>query len=162
MYTLPEPFELRPVGKADQEFLDELYFASREDLHQAVPDAALLRQLIAMQHATYQAGLQENFPDAEYWVLQQEGRPIGRAVVHRSPEDLRLLDLAVVPSARRAGAAKAVVRALQAAASSCKLPLTLAVGKANHPACNLYLGLGFTVQSADHVLVQMAWRNGEA
>jgi hypothetical protein len=105
VYTLPEPFELRPVGEADQKFLDELYFSSREDLHQAVPDAAVLRQLIAMQHATYKAGLRENFPDAQYWILQQEGRPIGRVVAHRSPQDLRLLDLAVAPAARRTGAA---------------------------------------------------------
>jgi len=162
VYTLPEPFELRPVGEADQEFLDELYFASREDLHQAVPDAALLRQLIAMQHTTYKAGLRQNFPEAEYWVLQREGRPIGRVVVNRSPQDLRLLDLAIVPAARRAGAAKAVVRALQAAAALCMQPMTLAVGQANHPARNLYLRLGFTVQSEDHVLAQMAWRGGEA
>lgn len=157
MYTLPEPFALRPAGEADNDFLDALYFASREDLHQAVPDAALLRQLIAMQHATHKAGLRENFPQARHWIVQQGVQPIGHIVVDHTPQDLRLVDLAIAPPARRVGAAKAVVQALQQAAGARCLPVTLAVGRANIAASRLYLGLGFSVQSQDQVMAQMAW-----
>ncbi len=42
LYPLPEPLALRGVCAADHDFLQALYFSSREDLHHALPEGAAL------------------------------------------------------------------------------------------------------------------------
>jgi ribosomal protein S18 acetylase RimI-like enzyme len=162
VYKLPEPFELRAAGAGDRAFLEDLYFSSREDLHQALPDPTMVRQLVAMQRRMQEAGFAQNFPDAQHLVLQRAGQPIGRLVIDSAAGDLRVVDIAVAPAARRSGAAKAVLKALQAAASERNQSVSLAVAASNQPARALYLGLGFTVRSRDPVVEQMAWRGQAA
>lgn len=162
MYTLPAPFELRPVDAHDQGFLEELYFSSRQDMHQAVANATVLRQLIALQRQVQQAGFEQNYPNAQHLIVMHSGSSIGRVVVDSGPTDLRLVDIAIAPSARRIGAANLVLRALQDAAVVLDLPIRLSVARSNQAARNLYLGLGFTVHSQDPVLEQMTWRGGTA
>lgn len=158
MYPLPEPLALREVRAEDQEFLAALYFASREDLHQAVPDAAMLRQLISMQQAMQQAGFRQNFPAAAHLIVLRHGQPIGQVVVDTGSVDIRLVDIAITPAERRTGAGSAVVRALQAAARAQGLAVSLSVSQGNPAARALYQGLGFTVSSDDPVFAQMVWR----
>ncbi|RZJ13311.1 MAG: GNAT family N-acetyltransferase [Haliea sp.] len=162
MYTMPEPFEMRQVNAGDQVFLEDLYFSSREDMHHAVPDAGVLRQLIAMQRRAQQAGLEQNYPEAQHLVILHHGVPVGRAVVNSGPAELRLVDIAIAPAARRIGAARAVLRALQDVAVIRGLPVRLAVAKSNDAARKLYLGLGFTLRSEDPVVEEMAWTGGAA
>jgi len=158
LYTLPEPLRLREAVATDEEFLAALYFSSREDLRQIAAEPAMLAQLIAMQRTLQQAGFRQNYPNASYLILEQGGRPIGRAVIDTVATDMRLVDLAVLPHARRMGAAKAVLRSLQAAASAQRLTMSLGVAKSNEPARALYRSMGFVLQSEDAVFEQMAWR----
>lgn len=158
MYPLPEPLALREVRAEDQDFLEALYFASREDLHNAVPDAAMLRQLMAMQHTMQQAGFRQNFPAAVHLMVLRHGQPIGRVVVDTGATDIRLVDIAITPAARRTGAATAVLRALQAAARAQGLTVSLSVSQGNPAAQALYAGLGFTVSVDGPVFAQMVWR----
>lgn len=157
MYPLPEPLALREAHAEDQEFLAALYFSSREDLHQAVPDTAVVRQLIAMQHRMQQTGFRQNFPAAAHLIVLRHGQPIGQLVVDAGSADIRLVDIAITPEARRTGAASAVVRALQAAAQSQGLAVSLSVSQGNPAARALYSGLGFRVTTEDPVFAQMIW-----
>ena len=161
MYPLPEPFALREKTDADHAFLQALYFSSREDLQQAIPDAALLQQLMAMQQNAQEAGFRQHFPLARQFLVLQSGHPIGRAVVDASPAGLHLVDIAVRPEARRSGAATAILSALQAHALARRLPLSLAVRHTNLAALRLYQKLGFTTASQDDMLAQMVW-NGDS
>lgn len=156
---MPEPWALRDVCAADQDFLDELYFSSREDLHQALADTRMLRQLVAVQHQVQQAGIRRDYPRAEHLVLLCRGQPVGRVVLDIGPADIRLVDMAVAPSARRSGAARAVVRAVQARAAAAGLGVSLAVAASNAAARALYQGAGFQVSSRDLVFEQMAWQS---
>jgi ribosomal protein S18 acetylase RimI-like enzyme len=162
LYTLPEPLRLREAAESDEEFLAALYFSSREDLHQIPADGAMLAQLIATQRTMQQTGFRRNYPDATYWILEQECRPIGRVVVDATPPELRLVDLAIVPQARRMGAAKAVLHSLQEAAFAQGLTMSLGVAKSNEAARTLYRSMGFTLQSEDAVFEQLAWREHAA
>ena len=56
MYLLSEPFALRERADDDQPFLLELYLSTRDDLRQAIPNLALLQQLIAMQFNAQETG----------------------------------------------------------------------------------------------------------
>lgn len=162
MYPLPEPFALRERTEADQAFVQALYFSTREDLQQAVPDPAQLLALVAMQQNAQEAGFRHQFPQARQWLLLRSGLPIGRVVVDTAPQDLRLVDIAITAQARRGGAASAVLAALQAHALARGLPLCLAVVHGNHAAQGLYRKLGFATVSEDGLRAQMVWRGAPA
>lgn len=159
LLSLPEPLAVRAVEAADQDFLDELYFHSRQDLHQAVPDPAALRQFIVMQQRIQEAGFREHYPQATQWILLSRGERAGRLVVDASGSDLRVVDIAIAPAARRGGVARAVLQALQARAHAGGLTVSLAVARTNAAARALYQGLGFTVRSDDGVMEQRVWRS---
>lgn len=162
VYPLPEPFALRDRTDTDQAFVQALYSSTREDLRQALPDPAQLLPLLAMQQNAQEAGFRRQFPEARQWLLLRSGRPIGRVVVDAAAQNLRVVDIAIVPEARRSGAATAVLRALQAHALAQGLPLCLAVAHGNHAAQSLYRRLGFATTSEDGTHAQMVWRGEHA
>lgn len=162
VYPLPEPFALRERTDADRAFLQALYASSREDLQQVIADAALLQELLAMQQNAQEMGFRQQFPLARQWLLLQSGQPIGRMVVDASPAQLHLVDIAVLPQARRGGAATAALYALQAHALAHGLPLSLNVSHANPAARRLYEKLGFTTTSQDDMLAHMVWHGEPA
>ena len=162
MYPLPEPFALRDRTEADHAFLQALYLSTREDLQQALPDPALLHQLVAMQQTAQETGFRYRFPHARQFLLLRSGLPIGRVVVDTGPQALRLVDIAITPQARRSGAATAVLAALQAHAVAQGLPLCLAVAHTNHAAQSLYRKRGFATASEDDLLAQMVWQGAPA
>lgn len=162
MYPLPEPFALRDRTEADHAFLQALYLSTREDLQQALPDPALLQQLVAMQQTAQETGFRYWFPQARQLLVLRSGLPIGRVVVDPGPQALRLVDIAITPQARRSGAATAVLAALQANAVAQGLPLCLAVAHTNHAAQSLYRKRGFATASEDDLLAQMVWQGAHA
>lgn len=157
MYSLSEPFSLRERVEGDQAFLQDLYLSTRDDLRQAIPDPALIRQLVAMQFNAQEIGYRHQFPLAGQFVLLRSSLPIGRMVVDVTPEQLRLVDIAISPPARRSGAATAALAALQHHAATLGVPLCLAVGRDNGPAQCLYQKCGLTRVAEDELFVQMAW-----
>lgn len=162
MYPLIAPFALRDAEPDDHGFLWDLYFWSREDLHQAMPDAASLQQLVRMQQQAQEMGLRHNYPQARHFIVQEDAQPVGRAVIHAGNGELRLLDIAVAPAARRHGAATAVLQALQSAARQQGARLGLSVRTSNAAAGQLYRKLGFAVASHDEMLEEMVWHAGAA
>jgi ribosomal protein S18 acetylase RimI-like enzyme len=148
---------LRQVQVPDQSFLDALYASSREDLHALSADPQLLASLIQMQQRMQQAGFAAHFPNAQHWIVQSHGQTVGRLVVDVGPLDVRVVDIAIAPAARRTGVACTVLQALQAVASTQQLRISLAVNKTNTPAQSLYRSLGFTVSTQDELLEQMVW-----
>jgi ribosomal protein S18 acetylase RimI-like enzyme len=159
---LPPPFSLRAATSADQDFLDALYFSSREDLHAVSPDAHGVAQLVRMQQQMQQAGFNAHYPQAQHWLVQRAGQAIGRVVLDFGAADVRLVDLAIIPASRRAGAATAVLQAVQAMAHAQGLAVSLAVSQANAGAMRLYQRLGFDVSAQDVVQAQMRWQGVQA
>ncbi|MES2945427.1 MAG: GNAT family N-acetyltransferase [Pseudomonadota bacterium] len=158
---------LRSVTPQDQAFVDALYASTRDDLMPLGGDAGFLLQLIKMQQQTQMAGFALLFPGAVHQLIEITGlpgepaaspEPVGRVVVHSSPTDLRLLDIAVMPGHRRAGIGKSVLLALQHSARAQGLGMSLAVSKTNHAARQLYLAHGFGVSSEDALFEQMSWQ----
>ncbi|MES2936180.1 MAG: GNAT family N-acetyltransferase [Pseudomonadota bacterium] len=158
MNPLPPPLHWREPQPTDAAFLDELFLASRDDLRQIAAAPAFLEQLVRMQQRVHEAGLRQAYPAAQRLLIERAGTAIGQAVVDIGAHELRLLDIAIVPNARRGGAARAVVAHLQQEAAARGLPMGLTVNKANLPARTLYLALGFTVAAQDMLLEHMAWR----
>jgi ribosomal protein S18 acetylase RimI-like enzyme len=157
---LPPPLLWREATADDEALLEALFIAGREDLKQLPGDAAFIQQLARMQRQVHEAGLRQNYPRALRLVVERDGQPVGHAIVNIGETELRLVDVAVLPAARRGGVARAAVACLQREAAGRGLPVGLMVNRANAAACALYTGLGFVAGAQDTLFVQMHWRAG--
>ncbi|MES2036974.1 MAG: GNAT family N-acetyltransferase [Pseudomonadota bacterium] len=158
MYKLPAALMLRKVSDDDQVFLDALYVSRREDLRQMPMDAAFIAQMIKMQQHVQMEGVRMNFPEASHLIIEDADQPVGRIIIDTGSNDLRLVDIAIIPAAQRKGIAKAFLLAMQADAQSQGKGVSLAVEQTNFAARGLYLQLGFVAHSADALFEQMYWR----
>ena len=149
---------LRSITNADQTFLADLYAASRPDLDGLRGQGDVFNQLIAMQQRVQLAGLLQNFPDAQQLVIESDQQPVGRLVVDWGDADVRVVDIAVAPNAKRSGVASAVLRAMQQVAATSNLQVSLAVANSNAPAQALYRALGFQLRQQDTLFDQLFWQ----
>jgi GNAT superfamily N-acetyltransferase len=159
---LPPAVGFRPANDADQQFLCTLYASTRADEMSQVDwpeeqrDAFLQMQFNA-QHRYYH----EQFPAASYLVVERNGEAIGRIYLDRRSDELRLIDIALMPKARNQGLGKALLLDLLDEAQANGLPVRIHVERFN-PARRLYLRLGF-MQIEDQGIYQlMEWRPPDA
>lgn len=139
---------LRPITAADMEFLLRLYASTREAELQQVPwtpeqKAAFVRQQFEAQHAYWQ----ENYTDTSWDLVECDGEPVGRLYVARWPDEIRIVDIALVPEYRGAGLGTRLFRELLVEADRLGKKVSIHVEIYN-PARRLYERLGF-VQAGD-------------
>jgi ribosomal protein S18 acetylase RimI-like enzyme len=151
-----------PVSGGDGPFLYEVYAGTRRAEiagwgWEAAQQDAFLRMQFQAQSGAYAA----QWPDADHrLILDEAGRRVGRIFVVRTPAELRLVDIALLPECRGSGIGTALVRELQAQAAAAGLPLRLSVARSNDGARQLYERLGFREIGQDEVYAAMEWRDG--
>lgn len=150
---------LRPVGPADEEFLLGVYASTREEeLAQVAwpPEQkmAFLRSQFEAQRREYTA----RYPDAQYDVILLDGRPAGRLWVGRDEEQIRLLDIALLPEAQNRGVGALIVRGLIDEAARTGRALRHMVFMMNVGARRFYERLGFVVFEEVGAYHHMEWR----
>jgi ribosomal protein S18 acetylase RimI-like enzyme len=149
---------LRPVEPGDEMLLYQVYASTRE-AELALTDwtdeqkAAFVQMQFAAQHSHYQ----EYYPDAAFLVILADGQPVGRLYVDRWPDQIRVVDIAVLPEYRNAGIGTALLKGLIDEATKAGKPLTIHVEQYN-PALRLYERLGFTQIGERGVYYLMEWR----
>jgi ribosomal protein S18 acetylase RimI-like enzyme len=139
---------LRPRTDADMEFLHRLYGTTREEeLKQvdwtAEQKAAFVDHQFWAQHRHWE----ENYQDTRWDVIERAGRPIGRLYVARWPEEIRIVDISLLPEHRRGGVGTRLLRDLLAEGDASGRKVSIHVEVFN-PARRLYERLGF-VQAGD-------------
>jgi ribosomal protein S18 acetylase RimI-like enzyme len=152
------PADSRPALAGDRPFLLDLYIATRAAEFSALgwsPEA--LRAFLEQQYRAREAGWGVSAPDGDDRILVRDGRPIGRLVIDRRPDGIRVVDVAVVPAEQGRGIGSAVLRQVLEEADAARVPVTLHVVTTN-PALRLYERLGFVPVSEDgiHVLMERA------
>lgn len=152
---------LAPAGAAHQAFLLELYASTRADLAGLVGGDDGLRDLLRMQFKAQQQYYLARFPQAVAQLVLHDDKPVGRVVVERGAEALRLVDISLLPAFRRRGIGQHLLRLLMAQAAQAALPLRLSVLLGN-PAQRLYQRLGFVAGAAAGIHLPMEWRGGQA
>jgi len=158
---MPSPdFHLRSVHERDQEFIDILYRSTREDLLMLPMDPAFIDNLVRSQQQIHALGLRQNYPNAQTKILESQSQALGRMVFERTTGDIRLIDIAVLPSAQRQGMARYMLQYLQQMAGIHQASLSLCVVKNNFKARGLYLSAGFQIVDEDALSEQMRWRAG--
>ena len=136
---------MRAVQPADEEFLLGVYAASRAD-EMALVDwdeaqkMAFLRSQFEAQAAQYHA----RFPDAEYSIILYKGSPVGRFWIGRTPEQIRLLDIAILPEFQNQGVGAVLLKSLLAESEAAGVPLRHMVFKMNTAALRFYERFGFS------------------
>ena len=139
----PADIGFRPIRPADERFLARLYASTRAAEMATVPwsdaeKASFLEMQFQAQHTFYQ----EQFADAEFLVIQRRGEPIGRLYLDYRDDEIRLIDIALLPEARRQGLGGALLRDILAEAEAVGKAVRIHVER-NNPAMRLYDRLGF-------------------
>lgn len=155
---MPVEIRLRPAGDDDLPLLYRVYAGTRTDELAPVPwsdeqKAAFLRFQFDAQHRYYR----EHFPDAAYDVIEAGGEPVGRLYVDRRPDEIRLIDIALLPEHRRRGLGGRLLAELLDEARRAGKPVRIHVETSN-PALSLYRRLGFTEVEEQGVYYLMEWR----
>lgn len=164
MPTKPQPapdaaITLRPAAfdTEDLEFLYRVYASTRQTELAQVPwsDAekeTFLRQQFGAQHTFYQ----QQFPTAEYAVIERNGQPVGRFYLDRRADELRVIDIAILPDHQRAGIGGRLMQRAIDEASALGKPVRIHVEREN-PAMHLYERLGFHRKEDKEVYWLMEW-----
>jgi ribosomal protein S18 acetylase RimI-like enzyme len=134
---------LRPVELGDEGFLYTVYASTRlEELAQTgwsePQKETFLRQQFEAQSRYYR----ENYRGASFEVILADGSPIGRLYVARWPEEIRIVDIALLPEYRGAGIGTKLLEDLISESEASAKPLSIHVERFN-PALRLYWRLGF-------------------
>lgn len=100
--------------------------------------AAFLLQQFTAQDAYYR----DQFPDADFLVVEDDGEPVGRLYLHRRDDEIRVMDIALLPGWRGLGVGGALLRDVLEEARRAGKPVRIHVER-NNPAVGLYERLGF-------------------
>jgi ribosomal protein S18 acetylase RimI-like enzyme len=145
LIQLSTELQLRPATAADRPFLLRTFASTREDELAPVPwspaqKAAFVEQQFNAQDEAYHG----TYPHGEFLIVLSNRRPVGRVYVARLEDELRLIDITLLPAARGRGVGSAVLAWLLDRADQECLPVTLHVETWN-AARRLYQRLGFDV-----------------
>jgi ribosomal protein S18 acetylase RimI-like enzyme len=151
--------KLRRVTPSDEEFLLSIYASTREEeLAQAQwaegQKEAFLKWQFDLQRSEYQS----RFPDAEYAVILIDDLPAGRIWIGADAEQIRLLDIALLPEFQNRGAGTLLLRLLIKEAEAAKKALRHMVFMLNDDAHRFYERLGFTVIDDLGAYKHMEWK----
>ena len=143
--NLPNGLQIRPSMASDKIFLEQLYISSRNDLDYIQGEKDFIEELKQKQYEAQVAGYGDSFPNAMYFVIEYHSERIGRAVLDFGHNEIRLVDIIIMPKAQGKGLGQAIIRSFMHCADQVRSPLTLSVLSENVQAKALYLKLGFVV-----------------
>jgi GNAT superfamily N-acetyltransferase len=152
---------LRPATEEDYAEMVGVYASTRAaELAQVTWwDDAQKLAFCRMQYEAQKSEYDSRYPDAQYDVILLEGRTAGRLWVGRDDEQIRLLDIALLPWAQGQGVGTVLVRSLVGEARATGKRLRHMVFIMNEGARRLYERLGFVVfEEAGGSHLHMEWR----
>jgi ribosomal protein S18 acetylase RimI-like enzyme len=148
---------LRPVAAEDEPFLMRVYAGTRAEELAPLPwtdeqKAAFVEHQFAAQTAHYA----EHYTGMTSDVVLIGGEPAGRLLVARWSEEIRIVDISLLPEYRGRGTGTGLLRELMAEAAAAGKRLSIHVELQN-PAMRLYDRLGFRPVADEGVYVRMEW-----
>ena len=149
--TQVEDIRLREECDEDLLFLRELYASTRTDELAAVPwPEEQKRTFLDHQFALQREQYRQHYDGAEWLLIERDVAPIGRLYLRRGNSEVRLMDIALVPTARGAGLGTRLTQRLLDWADGFALPVTLHVEPFN-PAYRMYRRFGFAYERSTGV-----------
>jgi len=151
--------ELRTLQAGDEAFALEVFESTRERERQAIPwSEGEWASFIETQFAAQCHHYSTHFPGSEHLMIVADGRPVGRAWVWRSQQEIRLIDIAILPEHRSQGIGTHIIKDLQEEAGASGRPVRHSVELENPRARALYERLGFAPTETKGLHTLMEWR----
>ena len=149
---------LRQVRAEDEGFLFALSRSSRETEFGSLPQSQR-ETLLSFQYQAQSRDYAVRFPHSENFIIELCGQAAGRLLLNRNADEIRMVDIAVLPELRRKRIATAVLKSLLAEAEAAGIPVRLSVWHSN-PALVLYRRLGFRETARSATYLDLEWRSG--
>lgn len=134
---------LRPICDEDMPKLREIYYASRAEEMRYFPfSEEQKQQFLAMQFEAQHSHYQNHFKHAQFDCVLQNEIVIGRLYVYRGAEEMRIVDINLLPAFCNQGIGTHLLKQLLEEADEKQLRVSAHVEFSN-PARRLYARLGF-------------------
>lgn len=148
---------LRPATEADYAFMRLLYGAGRAEEMKHFPfderqKVLFLDQQFSAQYEHYRI----HYPTCERNIIENEGQPIGRLWIDEWRDQIRLVDIALIPEWRGSGIGTSLLQQVLARGAAAAKPVTIHVESFN-PALRLYERLGFVKVDTNGMYYLMRW-----
>lgn len=149
---------LRHARAEDEDFLRRVYSSTRMDeLEPTGWDDATKAAFLTQQFSAQQAHYLANYEGATFDVILAAGDAVGRLYVARWDDEIRVMDISLLPEHRGRGIGAHLIRSLLAEAAVASKKVTIHVERQNR-AVTLYRRLGFEDLEERGVYVLMEWR----
>jgi RimJ/RimL family protein N-acetyltransferase len=161
--TAQGPVTLRPERADDAGFLYRLFRSHMGPGIAAMPvDDAMRESLLRMQFRSQTMTYRAHYPAARFDILERDGTPFGRLIVHEDAGVATFVDFALLPDNRAAGIGTTVIRGvLEWVAERCPV-VRLSVLWNNEPSLRLTRRAGFVTVGEAPPYVQLEWRRPDA
>lgn len=114
---------------------------------------------LTMQFEAQTRHYDEHYADSEFLIVERDGRPIGRLYLQQRDDEIRIVDIALLPEDRRGGIGGCLLQQVLHRAAASALAVRIHVER-NNPAMSLYERLGFEKIDDLGVYLLMEWRSG--
>jgi ribosomal protein S18 acetylase RimI-like enzyme len=152
--TAPDVW-LRPASAEDRGFFARVYAAGRAEELAPVPFSAAEKEaFLAQQFEAQSVHYSRHYGDASYDVILVEGNPAGRLIVHRTPEHILIVDIALLPEQRGRGVGTSLLLPILEEGNAAGVPVQIHVER-NNRALRLYERLGFAPIGDDGIYLTM-------
>lgn len=154
----PDDVTFRKLRRNDEPFLRRLYYSTRADEMAMVPWSETEKaNFLSMQFEAQTKFYKESFTKADFLVIERQGEPIGRLYLDRREDEIRLIDIALLPQCRQQGLGGKLMRDVLAEGRTKDLPVRIHVEQ-NNPAMRLYERLGFEKIEDQGPYYLMEWK----
>jgi GNAT superfamily N-acetyltransferase len=151
--------ELRPVTAGEDQFLLSVYASTRDaELSQVEWPEGQRELFLRWQFDLQRSEYSKRFPDAAYDVILVDQKPAGRIWVGADAEQIRLLDIGLLPEFQNRGVGTALLRRLMDHAAAERKILRHMVFVLNNDAHRFYERLGFAAIEDVGAYKHMEWR----
>ena len=152
----PANVVLRPVSADDHDFLVEVYGSTRAEELALVPWTIEQQQaFVRSQFAAQQDHYAKKYPTASHDIIVSNNRPVGRLYVARLDQEIRIIDITLLPAERNTGIGSYLIQQLLDEANRSGKITRIYVEEFN-PSLRLFERLGFSPgeQHGIHLLMQ--------
>lgn len=148
---------LRPITENDQEFLFRLYASTRAEEKTLVGWGdeqwhEFMRIQFNLQHTHYM----RSYDNPTFDIVMFGQTPVGRLYVNRGPEEIRIIDISLLPEYRGRGLGGGLMGNILREGNDRGIAVSLHVER-NNPALALYKRLGFQEERSAEVYSFMKW-----
>jgi ribosomal protein S18 acetylase RimI-like enzyme len=157
-----ERISLKPASPEDSEFLLLLKASTLPELGMLGLDTDQFRTIVRIQIAAQEQEYWRSYPGSTHMIVETSGTRAGRIWVNRGENEIRILDISILPEFRRTRIGTLLYESLIAEAEAARKKLRCSVSRFNWTSLQFHERLGFAVVSSGDMDLEMEWASASA